>query len=267
MRVRHSVLATACVSLGSLFFFGCGGPRLRSDEQIKADLVGMRLNARTNLALSTTPDLESGSSMDWTIKPCQIESLRILRRKTDKKGGTDIVYANIQFQAAKVKFNAAQGEELIVRGEGDLKLHYRLQGNGWLLDSVDAESKFRVMTWSAAAVGSLRTLLMAEETYSTYYNRGFSPNLSSLGQGRCAQLSEKCAGLIDDALALGTKFGYKFTYVPGIANQGRISTFTINADPASPADMGAAHYFVDPSGVIRMESGTPARAKSPALAG
>ena len=153
MRVRDSVLATACVSLGSLFFFGCGGPRLRGDEQIKADLVEKRLNARTNLALSTTSNLESGSSMDWTIKPGQIESLRILRRKTDKKEGTDIAYANIQFQAAKVKFNAAQGEELVVRGQGDLKLHYSLHGDSWHLDSVDAESKFRVLTWSAAAVG------------------------------------------------------------------------------------------------------------------
>src|ERR1035441_4351003 len=111
------------------------------------------------------------------------------------------------------------------RGGGGLKLHYGLHDNGWHLDSIDTVSQFRVLTWSAAVVGSLRTLLTAEGTYSTYYNRGFSPNLSSLGQGGCAKLSEKCAGVIDDVLASGTKFGYRFIYVPGLAKQGRINAF------------------------------------------
>ena len=113
MRVRLSVFATACASLGSLFFFACGGPNLRKEEQIKADLVGKTVNARC-----MTAGLESGRNMEWTIRPGQIESLRILRRNTDMREGTDIVDADIRFQAAKVKFKAAQGEEPVVTGGG-----------------------------------------------------------------------------------------------------------------------------------------------------
>jgi hypothetical protein len=66
-------------------------------------------------------------------------------------------------------------------------------------------------------------------------------------------------------LASGTKFGYRFIYVPGLAKQGRIDAFTINADPAAPKDMGADHWFTDESGVIRRASGGPAGRNSPPI--
>jgi hypothetical protein len=265
MQVRLSLLAAACVILGSLFFFGCRGPHLRQVEQIKADLVGKTVNARTFAAPRITPEPESGNSMEWRIRPSQIESLSILWRKTDMEEGTDIVYADVRFRAAKVKFKAAQDEELAVFGNGGLKLHYGLHNNGWHLDRIDTVGPFRVVTRSAAAVGSLRTLFTAETNYSIFYKRGFSPSLSSLGQGGCAQLSEKCAGVIDDMLASGTKLGYTFTYAPGPATNGRISTFTINADPAAPEDVGSDHFFTDQSGVIRRETGSPAGRNSHSL--
>jgi hypothetical protein len=263
MQVRLSVLAAVYALLGSLFFFGCGGPHLVAREQIKADLVGKTVNARTFPAIRITPDPESGNSMEWTIKSCQIESLHILWRKTDLKEGTDIVYADVRFRESKVKFKGAPEEELAVFGNGGIKLHYGLHNNGWHLDKVDTVGPFKVVTPSAAAVGSIKTLLTAETTYSTSYNHGFSPNLSSLAEGGCAQLSEKCAGVIDDMLASGTKLGYRFTYVPGPPAKGRITTFTINADPAPPEDVGSDHFFTDQSGVIRTESGSPAGRNSP----
>ena len=262
MQVRLSVLAAACVILGSLHFLGCRGPHLRQVEQIKADLVGKTVNARTFPALRITPDPESGSSMDWRIKPCQIESLDILWRNTDMKAGTDIVYAEVRFRAAKVKFKGASEEEPAALGIGGLKLHYGLHSNGWHLDRIDAVAPFKVVTPSDAAVESIKTLLTAETTYSMYYNHVFSPNLSSLGQGGCAQLSEKCAGVVDDTLASGTKLGYRFTYVPGPAKKGRITTFTINADPSAQEDVGSDHFFTDQSGVIRKESGSQAGTNS-----
>ena len=57
MQVRLSLLAAACVMLGSQFFFGCRGLHLREAEQIKADLVGMGVSTRTNPPLGITPDL------------------------------------------------------------------------------------------------------------------------------------------------------------------------------------------------------------------
>ena len=182
--------------------------------------------------------------MEWLIKPYQIKSLTILWRKTDMKEGTDIVYADVWFREARVKFKGAQDEELAVFGNGGLKLHYGLHNNGWHLDRVDTVGPFRVVTRSAAAVLSLRTLVTAEKNYSYCYKRGFSPNLSSLG-------------MIDDMLASGTKLGYRFTYVPGPAAKGRISTFTINADPVPPEDLSSDQWSTDESGVIRKESGSP----------
>lgn len=91
----------------------------------------------------------------------------------------------------------------------------------------------------ASAVGSLRTILAADMTYSSTYGNGFATSLDQLdGLGRGASSCEH-AMLIDHTLASGQKNGYIFTYsvkpssdLPGkgCAESGA-SGFTVNADP------------------------------------
>ena len=112
MRVKLRLIAAAYLCLCSLLFFGCGGPRVRDEEHIEADLVGQRLlNAGTNLFAGSTLEPESTSVLNWTIKPSEIESLHILRRRTEEKEGTDTIYGNVKFHAAKVTFPPANEEK------------------------------------------------------------------------------------------------------------------------------------------------------------
>lgn len=263
MRMQHRLIAAAFLCLGTVFFFGCGGPRVRDEEQIKADFVGQRLlNVRTNLLASSTLEPESANVLNWTIKPAEIESFHILRRRTENKEGTDTIYGNVRFHAAKVTFPAT-GRKEIVSGEGDLRIFYRIYDTGWHLDSVDAASQFKVSVYSA--ISDLRALNTAELTYSTTYTGGFSPDLRALGRAAGAQPSQKCAGLIDDELATGLKGGYRFTYIPGPANGGWINTYKFSADPVTPEDVDDDAYFTDQTGVIRQEKGRPAGPTSPPL--
>ncbi len=156
----------------------------------------------------------------------------------------------------RMKFFAIAGAALILVVAGVLYYsHHGLK-----------KGKVRVNPNKAA--NDLRELNTAELDYSSSYNSGYSPSLKSLGRGGCAQPSEKCAGLVDDELASGTKDGYRFTYVPGRPDTaGRVSSYTINADPAVPEDIGSPHWFTDQSGVWTQESGGPAGPNSPDLLG
>jgi hypothetical protein len=75
---------------------------------------------------------------------------------------------------------------------------------------------------------SLRTINTAAVTYATTYNVGYPPSLAALGPPKTgnpnASTSEivkaesaQAAGLIDEVLASGTVFGYRFTYAAGKA--------------------------------------------------
>src|SRR5246127_4840608 len=67
----------------------------------------------------------------------------------------------------------------------------------------------------ASAVGSLRTISSAEETYSSTYSDGYTLTLDQLG-GPAGSQGCKNAGLIDEVLstAPNQKSGYGFTFTP-----------------------------------------------------
>jgi type II secretory pathway pseudopilin PulG len=127
----------------------------------------------------------------------------------------------------------------------------------------------RLAANQASAVGSLRTLNTAAITYAATYNMGYPPGISVLGPARGGgNPSAAAAELIDEALASSTKSGYVFTYIPGEKDSaGKITTYTIRADPVVPGNTGVNHYFTDQSGVIRQESNRLASAESTPLAG
>jgi len=122
----------------------------------------------------------------------------------------------------------------------------------------------------ASAVGSLRTIVAADMTYSSTYGHGFATSLNQLdGSGRGPATCGH-AMLIDHALANGQRNGYVFTYsakpssdLPGkgCAESGA-SGFTVNADPANRNTTGMQSYYTDETGVIRVEKSGPASADS-----
>ena len=119
----------------------------------------------------------------------------------------------------------------------------------------------------ASAVGSLRTLVTAETTYSSVCPRiGFAYSLRELGPG--ASVCPEGRSLIDFTLASGLKAGYRFTpHVSSFTGQAPETSFGWNADPLKVGSgaTGLRHFFVDQTGVIRYSTTGPADAESEAL--
>ena len=121
----------------------------------------------------------------------------------------------------------------------------------------------------SAAVGTLRTMSSAEETYSSTYSDGFTPTLAVLGGAAGATpVCNTNAELIDEVLGQdpATKGGYIYNYanngvaalITGIpAACGGVSGFTgfsVSAGPISLSS-GTAAYCIDETGVVRVDSG------------
>ncbi|HEV2233001.1 MAG TPA: prepilin-type N-terminal cleavage/methylation domain-containing protein [Terriglobia bacterium] len=145
--------------------------------------------------------------------------------------------------------------------------------------------KSRQAANQASAVGSLRTINTSEVAYSTTYTQGFSPSLFDM-DGTVVPSTNVAAGLIDSVLASGIKSNYHFQYVVNPAAPGpdtcvavptavtaatapvagtTYSSYEIGADPLGCAS--GNYYFTDMSGVIRLNTTTPASPGDSPLAG
>ena len=101
-----------------------------------------------------------------------------------------------------------------------------------------------------SAIGSLRTIVPAEITYSATVGSGaYAADLAAL----------TAASLIDVSLGSGAKGGYDFVLI-GTAN-----TFTVTANPNTVGTTGNRYFFSDDSGVIRATTDGVATSASPAL--
>ena len=101
-------------------------------------------------------------------------------------------------------------------------------------------------------VGSLRTINIASETYSSTYPHGFPERLDQLGPGPAGTYTSEAAGLIDEQLASGKKQEYIFTYTPAAPDRrGFISSYTVTARPKIFGVTGEKNFFLDQTGVIR----------------
>jgi len=143
-------------------------------------------------------------------------------------------------------------------------------------------------------VGALRTLNTAEITYSSTYGETSTSNLAQLAPPpRGVEPSPAAAGLIDSALASGTKrystyrvgddivdeidsalgrkpdHAYHYDYRPGPRDaHGRIVTYTICARPIDRFKNQENSYFIDETGVLRATSEDRCpTAKDPPIAG
>jgi type IV pilus assembly protein PilA len=97
----------------------------------------------------------------------------------------------------------------------------------------------------AAAIGSLRTLSTAMESYRAAQNTPEYP--TALGQ-----LTSANPPYIDATLAGGTKQGYSFSY----ARAANSNQYTVSATPITSTVTGTRSFSVDEDGVI-MSGTTP----------
>jgi len=117
-----------------------------------------------------------------------------------------------------------------------------------------------------SGISSILTgIVQCEQTYKTY-----PPKLSALGgdPATCAKgatVTNAC--FIDDILASGLKSGYVYHYRASAPPAGgRLGAFTLTADPVNDERASQRHYFLDQTGVIRVETGRPATpASRPAI--
>ncbi len=109
----------------------------------------------------------------------------------------------------------------------------------------------------SAIIGAMRTILAAENTYSSAYrNVGYTCTLSDLDGFGAGEANEHQAMLIPSGLAGGKKFGYIFA-VSGCAGTPSTS-FHLTASPAGNV-FGRRAFCTDRSGVIRYSAdGNPA---------
>lgn len=135
----------------------------------------------------------------------------------------------------------------------------------------------------ASAVGSLRTIEVAAQTYDSEYENGFPSSLDVLAGARGATATCNHAGLLDRPLVYGRKFGYAFTYTPKYPDgstepvispkaaakgctSGGASGYSVTATPLQRGSTGRRSFYTDQTGVIRYSNDEePATADSPPL--
>jgi hypothetical protein len=105
------------------------------------------------------------------------------------------------------------------------------------------------MPYEASAVGSLRTINVAQTEYArTHPEKGFAQSLAELGP-------EPRSGLIDSVLAGGRKSGYVFVLTATSSDwHSRISHYAVVARPQKYGKDTKRSFFTDESGVQRFTS-------------
>jgi type IV pilus assembly protein PilA len=111
----------------------------------------------------------------------------------------------------------------------------------------------RIAANEASAVGSTRSIVTAEVTYSSTWGTGYSTNLAKLGGAIPCVASAATACLIDPVLAGGTKSGYTINAIGGAAVGGVVPTFVDYAKPVTVGQTGQRGFCSDESGVVRFD--------------
>ena len=112
----------------------------------------------------------------------------------------------------------------------------------------------RIAANESSAVGSVRSVVTAEVTYSSTWGTGFAVALGNLGGVAvpCAA-SAATACLLDPVLSAGTKSGYKIAAPGGAAVGGIVQTFVVSGVPVTVGQTGQRAFCSDESGVVRFD--------------
>lgn len=109
----------------------------------------------------------------------------------------------------------------------------------------------RIAANESSAVGSVRTIVTAEVTYSSTWGTGFAASIANLGGANPCVAAAAAACLIDPVLAAGNKSGYKLAAPGGAAVGGIVPTFAVSAVPQTVGQTGQRAFCSDESGVVR----------------
>ena len=120
----------------------------------------------------------------------------------------------------------------------------------------------RMAANQSSAVGSVRTLVTSNITYSSTWGNGFAPTLITLGGAPGGNATCGAALLVDNVLATtGQKSGYNLSYTvgnlnavaaPGCAGPGG-NTFAFTATPINLGSTGQTAYCAAEDGVVRAD--------------
>lgn len=108
-----------------------------------------------------------------------------------------------------------------------------------------------------SAIGSLRKIRTASESYASYFGNGYPASLKELGPSSDHKPSCLNAGLISEWLAKGKTVSYAFDYRPGPTVGSPppgcppgVQTYSVSARPREFERSGCRSFFLDESGVI-----------------
>jgi len=131
----------------------------------------------------------------------------------------------------------------------------------------------RIAANEASAVGSIRTIVTAEVSYSNSFQTGPSANLAQLetpGTG-CVTAALANACLIDASLGSGTKSGYTFKELGNGGTAGSTTNpntgFEADANPQTSGTTGQRSFCADMSGVLHWTASTAIATTQGACAG
>jgi type IV pilus assembly protein PilA len=112
----------------------------------------------------------------------------------------------------------------------------------------------RIAANESSAVGSVRTPVTAEVTYSSTWGTGFATAIGVLGGTNPCVTAAATACLIDPVLAAGAKNGYTLAAPGGTAVNAIVPTFAVSAVPQKVGQTGQRASCSDESGVVRFDT-------------
>jgi type IV pilus assembly protein PilA len=117
----------------------------------------------------------------------------------------------------------------------------------------------RMAANESSAVGTVRTIVTAEVTYSSTWNTGFATTLQILGGTTPCVAIATNACLIDNLIAQGgPKSGYLVAAVGANTVNGITNSFGASAYPVTQGTTGTRTFCSDESGVVRVDiNGAP----------
>lgn len=111
----------------------------------------------------------------------------------------------------------------------------------------------------AAAAAVMRTIATAQFTYkSSYPNRGYARDLSTLGSGsagECGTPSEDAACLLNSSVTRGTKDGYRFSMTAVCGADNACTDYLAVATPVTMNSTGTKSYCATSDAVIHSMRG------------
>jgi prepilin-type N-terminal cleavage/methylation domain-containing protein len=131
----------------------------------------------------------------------------------------------------------------------------------------------RAVAGDASAVNTLRILSNAQLSYSSTFGQGFSTDLDSLGPPPAGEAPSPAGADLVDGLMAGrfsgdpnrfTRSGYLFVYTAGSASP-PVMEYTISGDPVARGTSGIKSYFIDHTGIVRVNPDGTATAADPPL--